>query len=76
MEWPASDWLLHFQEEDRFFRPLMKKHCPIFVDSYDEDHVVFRRELETYGRIVSVERLEQHTKTENFIATVLTSIGY
>jgi hypothetical protein len=70
-EWNGIDWILHIEEEERFFFPLAEQVAPIEVAILRADHVVFRAEIMNYGRIVSLERLAAHAATEDRLAKKL-----
>lgn len=71
-----ADERLHISEEDKWFRPFIVEHFPLLAAVYDEDHRVFLRELDTHGRIVSVERMLRHAAMEDWMTVKLIEMGY
>lgn len=63
----------HLDDEDRFFRPLLVLFEPASVATYDDAHRTFRREIATYGRVVSEDAFREHAAWED--ARVMTLLA-
>lgn len=61
-EWSNEDWLLHFDEEERFVLPHLPK--PI-ADRIYLEHEIMRAQIKIYGKITNKKLLEGHAQLED-----------
>jgi iron-sulfur cluster repair protein YtfE (RIC family) len=70
--WRADDWLAHFAEEERYLFPLLpeKLRSQLILE-----HMLLKRELETTGRILSMDVLRAHSDAEDIAVRALITAG-
>lgn len=60
--WTRGDWLMHFEEEERLFFPLLPRAV---ADPLYQEHQKFRQEILTNGFITSKSLLQTHATMED-----------
>lgn len=61
-EWSNEDWLLHFDEEERYVLPYLPK--PI-ADRIYLEHEIMRAQIKIYGKITNKKLLDEHAQLED-----------
>lgn len=74
-KWTSNDWLIHFDEEERFVVPALRRARA--SDAANEIllvHDMLRAQIRIYGRIVNQKMLDEHAAFEDDV--VLSVLGH
>lgn len=71
--WKSRDWLLHFDEEERFILPLLhRRGLHREAEKILEEHRVFRQYLDRYGHVPE-DALGEHAEFEDWLSSTYLS---
>lgn len=60
--WTTQDWLIHFDEEEKYVLPLLPK---AIADDIFLDHEKMRAQIKVKGKIVNTDLLQRHAQFED-----------